>query len=84
MKVRFALLAILVLSALLLGAIPAFAGDNGEGIVGETDDKMITFFSLGVALFFVAVACLGSWLQSVLERRKEQRKAAHAREQIGW
>jgi hypothetical protein len=84
MKARLTLLAIVALSALLLGAVPAFAGDNGEGLVGETDDKIITFFSLGLVVFFIAVAALGSWLQSVLERRKEQRKAAHAQHQIGW
>jgi hypothetical protein len=84
MKARLTLLAILVLSVLALGAVPAFAGDNGEGLVGETDDKIITFFSLGLVVFFIAVAALGSWLQSVLERRKDARKAAHAKEQIGW
>lgn len=84
MKARLTLLATLALSIVLVYAVPAFAHDNGEGLVGETDDKIITFFSLGLVVFFIAVASLGSWLQSVLERRKEQRKAMHAKHQIGW
>ena len=34
-----------LLVTMLLTAAPALAGDNGEGLVGETDDKIITFFS---------------------------------------
>ena len=33
------------LAAWLIPAATAFAGDNGEGLYGETDDKIITFFS---------------------------------------
>ena len=29
-------------------AAPALAADDGEGLAGETDDKIITFFALGV------------------------------------
>ena len=72
-----------VLLSLLLTA-PAFAHDNGEGLVGETDDKIITFFSLGVVLFFTFVVCFGSWLQGRLEKRKEARKAAELQQRIGW
>jgi CDP-diglyceride synthetase len=84
MKARLTLIATLVLSFALVYAVPAFAHDNGEGLVGETDDKIITFFSLGVVVFFALVALIGSWLQSVLERRKEAKKSVHAAEQIGW
>jgi hypothetical protein len=75
-----------IVSLLLLAgpALAAEGNDNGEGLVGETDDKIITFFSLGLVVFFIAVAALGSWLQTVLERRKEARKSMHARHQIGW
>ena len=74
------------LSALLtlLLAAPAIAHDNGEGLVGETDDRIITFFSLGVVIFFTLVVCLGSFLQSRLEKRKEARKAAELQQRIGW
>jgi TRAP-type C4-dicarboxylate transport system permease small subunit len=59
------------------------AGDNGEGLAGETTDKVVTFFSLGVAIFFVLVVTLGSIAQILLERRKERRKAAHF-QRYGW
>ena len=74
------------LSALLtlVLAAPAMAHDNGEGLVGETDDRVVTFFSLGVVVFFVVVVCLGSYLQSVLDKRKQARKAAELQQRIGW
>jgi hypothetical protein len=75
---------ILVLGTSLLVAAPAFAADNGEGIVGETDDKIITFFSLGVVVFFALLVVLLSWLQGSLEKRKEQRKATELRKRVGW
>jgi hypothetical protein len=65
-------------------AAPAFATDNGEGLVGEANDKVVTFFSLGVIVFFALVVILGSALQSALEKRKEQRKAAELRRRVGW
>ena len=58
--------------------------DNGEGLVGETDDRIITFFSLGVVVFFFLVVCLGSFIQGRLEKRKDARKAAELRQRIGW
>ena len=73
--------------SLLLLAGPALAtegNDNGEGLVGETDDKIITFFSLGVVLFFVFVVIIGTLIQSALEKRKDRRKAAHLRSRTGW
>ena len=73
-----------VLAAWLIPAATAFAGDNGEGLWGETDDKVITFFSLGVVAFFAVFVTLASWLQSALERRKEQRKAVELRKRVGW
>jgi hypothetical protein len=73
-----------ILVTLLLTAAPAFAGDNGEGLVGETDDKIITFFSLGVIIFFTVVIILGSTIQSRLEKRKNARKATELRKRVGW
>ena len=75
---------IVVLGTSLLVAAPAFAADNGEGTVGETDDKIITFFSLGVVIFFALLVVLLSWLQGSLEKRKEQRKATELRKRVGW
>ena len=59
------------------------AGDQGEGLAGETTDKVVTFFSLGVVIFFALVVTLGSIAQILLERRKERRKAAHF-QRYGW
>jgi hypothetical protein len=75
---------IFVLAAWLIPAATAFAGDNGEGLYGETDDKVITFFCLGVVLFFTLFVILASWLQAALDRRKEQRKAVELRKRVGW
>jgi hypothetical protein len=67
-----------------VAATSAFAQTDGEGLLGETDDKLVTFFSLGVVLFFVAVVTIGTIIQSALERRKDQKLAARARQRTGW
>jgi hypothetical protein len=73
---------LLALTALLVASAPVFAHDGGEGLWGETDDKVVTnagFFPLFIALM--------SLLQSQLDKRKQRRKAAaKAREQApgGW
>lgn len=77
----------LSLVTFLLLAAPALAtegNDNGEGLVGETNDKIITFFSLGVVLFFTLVVIFGSMIQGALEKRKERKKAARLRARSGW
>ena len=68
----------------LLNEIALFAADNGEGLVGETNDRIITFFSLGVIVFFVVLVIVLSWIQGALERRKDQRKAVELRRRVGW
>jgi hypothetical protein len=73
-----------VLAAWLIPAATAFAGDNGEGLYGETDDKIVTFFSLGVVVFFAVFVIVASWIQAVLDRRKQQRKAVELRRRVGW
>jgi hypothetical protein len=67
-----------------IAASSAFAQTDGEGLFGETTDKTVTFFSLGVLIFFVVVITLGTIIQSALERRKDARLAAHARQRTGW
>ena len=74
----------LTIATVLALAAPAFAGNNGEGLVGETNDKIITFFSLGVLLFFTAVVFIGSAMQGALDRRKQAKKAARLRGRTGW
>ena len=66
-------------------AVPAFAASqDGEGVVGETDDKIVTFVSLGVLLFFIAFVIVATIIQSRMEKRKEALKAARMRQRIGW
>ena len=54
----------------------AFAGDNGQGWYGEIDDKIVTFFGLGLVILFPIVAAIGSFIQGRLQRRTDERKAA--------
>jgi ABC-type uncharacterized transport system permease subunit len=75
---------IIVIATSLVLAAPAFAGDNGEGLAGETDDRVVTFASLGVVIFFAAFVILMSVLQGRLEKRKEERKAVELRKRVGW
>ena len=70
---------ILVFAASLALAAPAFAGDNGEGLWGETDDRVVTFFSLGVVVFFTLFVIVASTIQGRLEKRKDERKAVETR-----
>jgi hypothetical protein len=77
-------IALVVLPVWLLTAAPAFAGDNGEGLVGETDDRIVTFFCLGLVVGFAVLVTLLTFLQQALDRRKEQRKATELRKRVGW
>ena len=84
---RIATTLTLTLTTFLLLTAPVLAtegNDNGEGLVGETNDKIITFFSLGVVLFFTLVVILGSAIQNGLEKRKDRKKAAKLRARSGW
>ena len=84
MKIRLATALATVLSLVLAAPAMAADHDNGEGLLGELNDRIITFFSLGVVLFFFLVVCFGSWMQGRLEKRKDARKAAELRQRIGW
>ena len=77
-------LALVALPTWLLLTAPAFAGDNGEGLVGETDDRIITFFCLGLVVAFSVLVTLLTFLQQALDRRKEERKATELRKRVGW
>ena len=81
MRIRTAFLTFAL--TLALPAI-AFATADGEGLAGETDDRLVTFFSLGVLLFFVFVVTIGTIIQSALEKRKDEKKAARLRQRAGW
>jgi hypothetical protein len=75
---------VFVLATSLVLAAPAFAGDNGEGLLGETDDRIVTFFCLGVVVAFPILVTLLTLLQQSLDRRKEERKATELRKRVGW
>jgi nitrogen fixation/metabolism regulation signal transduction histidine kinase len=81
-RIRLAALATVVATQ-LVAAAPALA-KNGEGLVGETNDKVITMFCLGLVVFFTLVVIVGTIVQSRLERRKDARKAARMRQRVGW
>jgi hypothetical protein len=78
------LIGVFALATQLYLAVPALAADDGEGLAGETDDKIITFFALGVLLFFTIVVILGTIIQSSLDKRKSARMEAHKRGRSGW
>ena len=67
-----------------IAASSAFAQTDGEGLLGETNDKQVTFISLGVLLFFVFVITVGTIIQSALDNRKQEKLAAHRRQRTGW
>jgi hypothetical protein len=82
-----ALLATIVSLALSAPALASGFGKGsgaGEGIAGETNDKVVTFAFLGLILFFVLTIILGTIVQSSLEKRKDARKAAKLRQRVGW
>jgi multisubunit Na+/H+ antiporter MnhB subunit len=78
------LAAVTTLVVWLALAAPAFAGDNGEGLLGETTDRVVTFFCFGVLVFIALFVTVASVIQGRLEKRKEQRKAVELRRRVGW
>ena len=82
-RTRVTLVALAVATQLVLAA-PVLAADDGEGLAGELDDKIVTFFALGVVLFFLLVIVLGSVVQNALQKRKDARMEAHRRGRHGW
>jgi hypothetical protein len=83
MRLRTFLTVIATTAASLALAAPALAG-AGEGLAGETNDKVVTFFCLGVLLFFVLTVFVGTFIQASLEKKKDAQKAAHSRQRVGW
>jgi uncharacterized membrane protein YphA (DoxX/SURF4 family) len=67
-----------------IAATSAFAQTDGEGLLGQTNDKQVTFISFGILLFFVFVIVVGTLIQSALDRRKDEKLAARARQRTGW
>jgi hypothetical protein len=61
---------------LLLAPASALAQSSGEGLYGETNDKVVTDFGFILIGFFPLFIFLMSLLQWSLERRKDKRKKA--------
>ena len=67
---------LLAAAVLALAAPAAFAGDNGQGLYGEVNDKVVTFFGLGLVVFFPLLALVLSFIQGRLQQRADERKDA--------
>jgi hypothetical protein len=66
----------LALALLAVTAPAALAHDGGEGLWGETNDKVITNAGFILIAFFPTFILLASLLQWRLDKRKEARKKA--------
>jgi hypothetical protein len=73
---RLPVTATLALTALLLSAAPVLAHDGGEGLYGETNDKVVTNAGFILIIFFPLFIFFVSLLQWQLEKRKYRRQAA--------
>lgn len=72
---------ILTLALLAVTAPAALAHDGGEGLWGETNDKVITNAGFILIAFFPLFVLFASLLQWKLDKRKEARKRA-AKERV--
>jgi hypothetical protein len=69
---------VLLAAALLaLSAPAALAHDGGEGLWGETNDKVITNAGFFLIAFFPLFVFVMSMIQWRLDKRKERRKKVH-------
>ena len=71
-------IALLTTTVLLLTAPVALAGehDGGEGLYGETDDKVVTIAGFILIAGFPILVTVLALTQNALERRKDRRLAA--------
>ena len=77
----------LAVAALLVSAAPVLAHDGGEGLYGETNDRVVTNAGFILMIFFVGFIFVMSLVQWQLEKRKYRRKAAAkaaAEAEGGW
>jgi hypothetical protein len=64
------------LTTALVLAPAALAHDGGEGLWGETNDKIVTNAGFILIAFFPLFIFVMSMLQMALDRRKDRRKKA--------
>lgn len=78
------------LAATLVMAPVASAENDGRGLAGATNDKMVVTVFFCLIIFFPVFAFVASRVQARLERRKEERMAGEkvirndARWRGGW
>ena len=76
--------------SLLLLAPAALAHDGGEGLYGQSNDKVVTIVGFILIIFFPIFIFVASMVQGRLEKRKDEHKAAakarakSAEWQRGW
>jgi peptidoglycan biosynthesis protein MviN/MurJ (putative lipid II flippase) len=73
---RLSTTAFLTLTALLVLAAPVLAHDGGEGLWGETNDRVVTNAGFILIIFFPLFIFFASVIQWRLDVRKNRRKAA--------
>jgi hypothetical protein len=69
-------IALLTVVAFALLAPAALAHDGGEGLYGETDDKVVTYASFALIAGFPLLILILTLTQQALDRRKDRRLAA--------
>jgi len=80
---RVVLVLTLALTSVLVLAPAALAHDGGEGTYGPADDKVVTSAGFILIAFFPAFIFVMSMVQTLLDRRKARRKAAHKKVDFG-
>jgi hypothetical protein len=70
------LFALALLVSLALAPV-ASAANDGRGLYGATNDKVVTDAGFILIIFFPTFVLVASLIQGRLEKRKEARKAAH-------
>lgn len=73
---RLSISAVLAITGVLVAAAPVLAHDNGEGWIGETNDRVVTNAGFILIVFFPLFIFFVSLLQWQLEKRKYRRKDA--------
>ena len=73
---RTALLTLTLLALTAPVALAAEGHDGGEGLWGETNDKVITNAGFFLIAFFPLFIFTMSLIQATLDKRKDRRKAA--------
>jgi hypothetical protein len=84
MRLRALAITVALTLSSLVFASAAFASDDGQGLWGETNDKVVSAFGLGLVLFFTLFVVIASAIQGALDKRKAEKKAAQKRQLAGW